>query len=1005
MSSDTILSTFETTILEFCEVAKWINSHILDLKQLTEDDLKCITNRIDALQPTAEKYETSFRKGGVTINEETLLRFENLSSILWNTVSLSLKANVSETALVKFLCKCQLFAAILLSVYNSLNEKNDVALRSFNCFTTTLKTLMGEFKQNPDTIIDSQDTLFKVSMAHVETYVNLLTEQKYSMNKKDTSFFHKLLIEANICIFQWYIQQNDSDTAKIYLKKVDLSNLVDDIKVEMVLEVSRILYNSSLFLYNSKGTINVDVLDDVLIYLAKAFEYLTLPIEKIKSHIDFLAIRYSITILLIQCSIEKPNISPKEEEQVGNLFELLQKQYPKKPIPFQLQVKYLKKTRPENMTELIASIIMQMILSIDIPNSYEILISTINEFSQIDTKRALTSLDYLFQNKIDPIKDQKHFEQTILTRFYITLQSKDLNETEIITQLFDFYKVMEKRISQPLSRSTVSSIVTLLWSSGKKIEKMESYVICSKFYELALEEIISGSYSERGKLQRALTSAYLSSNNLTKAEETLNNLSPTDLNHPLTILIKLKLLLKLKDFSNIPKCFESLFRSSHEKSFDAFILALNEVNELPKLLIDGVTLFFQKLNNINDNLEKFNTKTYDVSVISLIRYTIQCVIKFTEEAQGALNIDSPKILMLLSEPLRFLRELKTNKKLSISIDDSLTNTVDFTLTADDIEWFASTAYNISGTLCQDDEKLKESFEFAKTANGFLELIPYSDFTFLKMYHFSYWGYRCRFQKASIRCRLIEKGDGQDINIFGDPKNMAHNHELDNLIHDIISFFKTATANRSLNAEQTSDLQVLLAECFKTYVNILIIQRKMDLVENLLSIGHTENLFNLDNHFAEALIQKDDVPLDIRRPIIIKLIKRNLENAEGMIDKLCYWIRCTFTDCNLKFSSDVYSIFECLLTKLKVNNDLAFENSQEVKIDIENISSICWNVGINSLISDSREDFIKWAKLAYGFTKFTRIGLDIQMRRLWNSLLSTGQIENSDELSKLFDESV
>jgi len=593
MSSDIILSTFETTIIEFCEVTTWINSQLLDLKQLTSDDTKSISNRIDALQPTAEKFETSFRKGGVTINEETMLRFENLSSILWNTVSLSLKTSSSDTALTTFLCKCQLFVAILLSVYNSLNDKIDVTLRSCNCFVTILKTLMGEFNQNSNEKSASQEKIFKDSMTHMEIYINLLTEKKYEMKENDIFFSKKLLVEANICIFQWYVQQNDNDTAKIYLKRITLDKLNKDYKVEVVLEVARIIYNSSLYLYNLKEISKIDTIENVILYLNESFAYLTLPIEKITTHIDYSTVRYLVVTLLIQCYIEKGQLSSDEQEQVTILLELLQKQYPKKAIPFQLQIKYLIKTAPENMVEILSSIIMQMMLSIDISKNYDALISTINEFSQISTLSALTSLDYLFQNKVDPVKEQKHFEQTILTRFYITLQSRDLNETEVITQLCDFYKLIEKRLSQPLSRSTVSCIVTLLWSSGKKIEKMESYEICSKFYELALEDIISGSYAERGKLHRALASAYLSSNNLSKAEETLQHINPEDLNHPLTILIKVKLLLALKDFSNIPKCFELLFHSSNEKSVETFILALNEVQNLPQILIEGVTYFFK----------------------------------------------------------------------------------------------------------------------------------------------------------------------------------------------------------------------------------------------------------------------------------------------------------------------------------------------------------------------------------------------------------------------------
>lgn len=987
--STTIVSTFENTINEFCEVAIWINSQLLESKNLTSTSYKLITNRIDALQPTAEKYESLFRNEDIVIEELLLIRFENLYSTLWNTITLLLKNNYDTDGLL-FLCKCQLFTAIQLSVYSSLSKKG---LSYYNCFVIVLKSLVNNLKHDSDAISEMEDEIFKVTKTHIDFFTNTITT-----NTTDTNL-QNLLVESHICLFQSYIQRNDTETARIYLKKIEFDKLPKAVTPKTILEISRIIYNSSLHIYKKKSKQSNNNLQDIISYLEQSLQFIRTFVNDIKTHIDYIPLKYSILSLLTQCIIEKPQISSEDQQKVKTLLEQLQTEYPKKSIPFQLHVKFLKITKGKNMTDTIASVIMQMILNIDIPKNIDSLINAINEFSEISTKHALNSLDYLFQNKIDSIKDQIIFERVILTRFYITLQSKNLNETEMIENLFDFYKLMEQIISKPLSITSVSSIVTLLWSSGKKIEKTESYILCSKFYELALSEIISGSYGDRGKLQRALINSYILSNNLPKAEEILCSLSSQDKNHPLTVLLKIKLYLALQNITEIPKLFQNFSQSSNEMSIEVFILALNEVRNYPDLLIDGVTSLFKMLHSFNEGIGRIGKGKWDLSVVSLIRFTIQSVLKLTEETQDSLNVNIKNIITLLKEPLKYFKELKAKNNLKVLEDETFSNESSFKLTADDIEWLASTAYNVGSTLLRKETQFGDSLECVSLANVYLELIPYADFTFTKMYHFNYWGYRCRAQIIVIKYQIYETQQSTDIDSIAKLKNA----ELDMLIQDINTFIKTAAQNNILSTEQIDELEILVIEICHVSLNILLDESKFEAITNLFSIELVDNQVELDACLALCLINRDDIPMELRMSFIIQLINRSLDSNVCNITTICCWIRTTFTEYNAKVTRTEYNILNRTLSKLIETTDGPNTISPEEELDIEAISSICWNFGIRCLISEERGEFVKWSKLAYQFSKYARVGLDQQMKGLLNSLLSTGQVSDGGKLANIFDE--
>lgn len=987
MSANTITSTFETTILEFCEAASWINSQLIELNKIVFDDIKLVLNRIDALQPTAEKYISSFKKGEVSIKEENTLRLENVSSTLWNTIVIALKNQSLETDTRGFLCRCQLFTSILLSVYNSLCDTDGFTLRSFKCFIYVLKTILDCKK------FETWEITFKNAHMHAEIYLKVFNERLSKIKEQDRIEFQKNSFEFYLLTFQKYFQDKDMETAKLYLTKVDLRNNIEILDPDIIVEIVRIIYNATLDRYNSQEANSEDSLTDMIFYLNEAHSYLSLPIKDIQSHIDYSTIKYSLLSFLVQCLIGRLTKTSIDDDNISNILDILQGDYPRKATPFQLRILYHKERKDSNIDETVSSIIMQMILSIDITSNFEVLLSSINDFSKSNTTMALRSLDYLFLNKLDCNTDQSVTEKALLSRFYITLQSEQLNETEMITSLEEFYIQMEKKLTKHISVDTMSCLVTLLWNSGKKVEKLESYLLCSRFYRLALKSIISDAYADRGKLQRALISAYISAGELNNAEQILQKITVSDKKFSLTSLLNIRLCVAKNEISSIGKYFEELDGSVDKKSIESFILALNEVRGFPDILLKGVLLLFSKLHLANEGLGNLKKGNWALSVTDIARYTIQTVVKFREEMNENLTAYIEKITLLLNESLLFLKNIKTQKFTDVNEDTSDHNK-SFIINTDEIEWFASMAYNIVINLLQENNTYPVMEQLASIALEFIELVSYDDFSIPKMCHYKYWAFRCKVLCTIVQNRCtpnMQTPPSVSLNNLGLPSTQD---KFDELLNEVIRFKSESKYEQGVDEEQKNNWNELLKDIFQLKFDKLLTLRDYEGIEDLLAIEEKENDFSLDWMLVECILEKDNVPSELKKKVILLLYKRNLANPQKIENVLCYWLRSIYSDCDLQLSIDEQTLFSKLLTRIKLNCDEVNKYESDFMLDIENICSICWNVGINYLMAENRDEMIHWSKLAFEFSRFARPGLDVQLKGLLSSLCSTVKMEPS-----------
>lgn len=1000
MTASVVTSTFESTIVEFCETATWINTRLLDNDNNSGDVFKQIDTRVSALFPVAQKYNESFTSNDVCVSEELLLRLENVAGTLWNTIIVS-RVNVSTVELnSNVLTRCLLFNAILLSLFDTLTAANDKSIRSLKCFVTVMKSLVERGIDNKNT------SGFETELSYTKTWVvnriKHFSDHINQLSQIDIETYHQLCTQFYAYAFQACINEGDSETALLYLNKIDCTQNDSKEEANIVLEVARVLYNSALKVHNeTKNNENLQQTDYRINFLKRANELTSLQNQQLRTHINYTSLRYAILVLLTQCLIERTG--EEENEVVNAVLEELMKTYPKKVKPFHLGILFRKKEHRGDFHESISSLMMQMMLSVDIEGDYEDLLFTLHECSKFDLKACLTSIDYIFQNRVKHLKNKKVIERLLLTRFYITLQTKLLNETEIILNLTDFYTIMERTLCHTLTLETCSSIITLIWNFGKKLEKSGAYSTCCMYYELSLRDIISSNYTDRSKLYRAMASAYISANELNKAHSILDTMPIDDKVNPLTLFISLRLHMLQGDATTSESIIEKLSNSSDKKSLEVFVLSLNLLKTDPVLLTKSAGLLFRKLQGESNNDDAPIQTKWLTSTVDLIRFTIQSLLKINDGNIVQLIDEALHIRNLFNEPLNYISKLKTIKMLNVHETPGKESSECIDMNVDEIEWFSSTAFNLASQLFRMGNNFTLAKMFSDISLEYMSLIPFDEFTTEKNIHFRYRNAVCETLSLSIRYEAIQTNE----NIVSDSV-MATFLELgrgfQKLTTDIKKLIADFKRSQVRDPELENRIRELLHNSVYSNFEILIKSRDEKAIMALLKFDDDFDNSSFYENIADLVLQTEGVPMQLRKSIILTILQNNITNKTENIENAYYWMKCTFKDWKSSLSSVDYALFYDYSAKLKghfSNLDGITANS-EIKETIENIASICWNFGVTQFIEGSQSALEDWCRLAFRYAKYGRTGFLEQMLELWFALTASANLTDPENLTNVFD---
>lgn len=985
-----INSTLTTGINELCEVSNWMTGKIYAWLNLQNDELLSMANKIEAMQPIVEKYNRLFNADRVIINDDLILKLENSSSNLWNAVSITLKTEQKGIKSIKdnsllLLCKSKLFAAMLLSIHSNLIDADfKTTCRVFLCFVNVMKAIsdfftndldMSQNKDNEWNIISNKT----LEMAH--TILKLLEDQITTRDNDDMIEFKKNKFELYLLNFQASIRDKDMETASMYLSKIDIKNNLTLVDPNFLLEICRITYNSMSSLMKTQTKLNDTTVRKIIDITKEIYSYLDLPIQHLTTHIDYNNIKYSLLRFLTNFMVEK-YYTLNNDEECDFYLNLLQNNYSKKVEPYKINIKFCKLKKDKNIEKFMNEIIMTMITSVELKTNFTSILECINELVDVNSKLAIICMNYLFINKIDPDNEQEMVEKIIVTNFFTIIQANDLNNGEIINFTREFTEMVEKQIVHPLGKTTVACIITLLWNKAKKLDKAEQFYDAISFYEFSLKKIFEP-FMDTAKLKRALIADYITVEKFHEAEKQYETMTENDQNHPLTQLLLVKIYVSKKDKDGLKMCFKNIQTSDQPNSKEILILALTYCKDFTEITLDGIKFLFELLADKEIDKEKPADEVL-IPALTLTRYTIQMILKLSENEKDAFSHYNNDILSLFTKAKKLIERYTSKKTFSFDKPEVEENLDSISL--DEIEWFCSAAYNIS-VKCYIDNITEHLLKLSKFTIDLIKYIPLDDFTFSKMFHYYYW-----IQKSYILNLIVLKRE------FDETKDSAY---LDQIIliglerlKDVESFKCNQEYIHKIHSSEKEKLKNCLIDyCSILFEAILLTRNKSQSLELLNSI-ETFDLFDIYKILFDILVQTEETPKGLQKDMMLVIINCNLfkENIDEII--LVKWCRL-FLENDAEFDITLEKqITTALLKRLSINahNIVKSDNFESFKQDVEVISTLSWNRGINAVIAMKNDEVILWCKISIEFAQLVNAGLKAQLKQLWTSLSERTNIQ-------------
>lgn len=985
-----INSTLTAGINELCDVSNWMTSKIYGWLSLQNEELLSMANKIDAMQPIVEKYNRLFSADKVIVNDDLVLKLENSCSNLWNAVSITLKTEQKAVQSKKdnsilLLCKSKLFAAMLLSIHSNLiGNSFKIVCRVFHCFVNVMKAV-SDFFLSDVTLNKIDDNVWNtigdktLEMAH--STLKLLEDQLENGDNNDILEFKKNKFELYLLNFQSSIKDRDVETAEMYLWKINIKESTSLVDPNFLLEICRITYNSASSLMKPQSGLSDSTVRKFIDIVKEIYSYLDLPIQHLRTHIDYNNIKYSLLKLLTNLMIEKYSVLNNDKE-CETYLNLLQNDYSKKVEPYKINIKFCKLKRAKNFEQSLNEIIMTMITSVQLKSNFTAILECIKEMVDVNSKLAIICMNYLLMNKIDQANEQEMVEKLIVTNFFTIIQAKDLTMGEIINFTKEFIEMVEKQIVHPLGKTTIACIITLLWNKAKKLDKADQVHDAISFYEFSLRKLFEP-FMDVAKLKRALISDYIAEEKYDDAESLYTTMAENDQSHPLSQLLMVKVYVSKKDRNNLRKCFKTIQTSDQPNSKEILILALTYCKDFTDITLDGIKFLFELLADSEINKENPSDEVL-IPALCLTRYTIQMILKLSEDEADVFSGYNDDILSLFTKASKLIE--RYTLKRTICFDKSEVKENLDSISLNEIEWFCSAAYNIS-VKCYIDSITKNLLELSKFNIDLIKYIPLDDFTFSKMFHYYYW-----IQKSYILNLLILKKE------FDETRNNEYLERVVSTgwerIKDIEAFKWNQEYMEQIDDNESEKLKNCLTDyCSILFESILLIRNKMQLLE-LLTLIESFNHVDIFKIVFDVLVQTEDIPKGLQKDVMFSIITSNMFKEK--IDNITSvkWCRL-FLENDAEFDINLErQAITALMKRLKIDlaNSTRSNKFDTFKQDVEMISTLSWNRGINAVIVMENDAVIFWCKISIEFASFVNVGLKEQLKQLWTSLSERTNIQ-------------
>ncbi|CCH44259.1 hypothetical protein BN7_3820 [Wickerhamomyces ciferrii] len=375
--------------------------------------------------------------------------------------------------------------------------------------------------------------------------------------------FNKSKAELFITKMQLSIQENDIQMAKFYEERADLTVFATTGESDVVFESLRVIYNSSLSLYNQKRIV------DAIYFLNKAAGHISSMGSN--SSEDFKRIKPSIYSLL---------------GKNGDVVE-------------------------------IEDLIMRMLMSIKSSELKEAL-GLINDFSTRDAPGAIRCFEYAFNSNTEKESDHNVIELIIVAIVNIYIKD-DTNLSEYKQQnLVSFLDTAQKKLAKALSRKCAASCITLLWNTGKTCTKNSSFEDSLGWFKLALHSILDINEIDKAKIQRAIQNSYI---NLERYDEAIKVYKTMDDKEKYGLISQynmFKVYSSKGDEMSLMSCLKRMTTSEDKNLIPLLSLCATNVQSSTRVAVESMLALFKKIDTGIDN---------KVSIPTSLRCVIEMILK------------------------------------------------------------------------------------------------------------------------------------------------------------------------------------------------------------------------------------------------------------------------------------------------------------------------------------------------------------------------------------------
>ncbi|KAH3902714.1 Spo22p SCDLUD_000299 [Saccharomycodes ludwigii] len=958
---------FQESVSEIIDYTNWLTNEITTTSKLEQKNLTSIEDKLDLLIPMVEKYDQSIRITMLSIDDDKMYLLENNVSNLWNSISIGLKVD-HNASLQRLLCKCKFFATLLFSLIEALSSSTEHKIRILKCYVSCIKTFLdGNFTE----------VLTKVQEKS-ELLLPLVEEVCKTPEGKNKDSVKKLKIEYFLVNFQFNLANDKFEAAAFYQSKLNTFKdccLVDE---QSIIEICRTIYNTSLEL-TDKEHINMEDANRAISLLNTAVQFIDSKMGTLTAVESYNEVNYLVLCLLSKCLLEtKQFVAAKE------VIDKLQSLFPDKINTFKLVLQWIdfqnSTEEPPKLTtiELREKTIMKMIMSVNIKENLDELITCINSQGKYALDSALRCLDNLFLNRMDPEKDYKLLEKLILVKVFLISQNKTLENISKIKKLDEFFDVCNKMFTSKLSSSTTQTVVPLLWSVGKQLYKKKKYLDSIGWFELGLHEVLSIICDTRAKFQRALQLSHFELGNYGKISEIYEAMSEKDKNHSLSKLILFKTLVRQKKIERAIEVLNTINSKNCLNYGEILLYCIEEVKKTTELIVPLINNLLTFINLESVSFENLKPDSI-VSIASVLRYSIQMLLTLNDEENvEEWLMDYAGLLKdLLTTSINFFTKIQTLKKISI-------NTGHGSINVYELEWFAAICYNLQ-TKCFGvmDIKLCNHLMYVDIAIQFLQLIRTYELSAAFTEDINFWYSRCIILKCSY---ILDKKINLSPKLLNEMNNSL-SESLEECRNMCLKDNKTQRFNKS-----TLDIILILFQCS--------LQEKDEKnIANILEFPEVSLNTELLKNIMEVLISNKKISDNILFSVCLRIISKGLCDSKMNETDLFAWFRYLLsTDTVVNEKTDAcLKLLDTFHERLKSDENIDFVSSHSLKKDIDWLVIFCWNKCVEDAINGSETSSVLWCQKSILFAKLGGLEEAEKIFSLWSSLAEAAGIQKNSVL--------